>query len=123
MGFVCSNLCFAQSINTNSGKNFWFGYTETTDGVSADYVVYITTLKKTNGTVSIPGSLWSTPFTVIPSVTTRIVLPSADVVAVTFTGPVNQGVNVVADSDVSVFAAIENSERSDNACILPVSLL
>ena len=123
VGLWGNNLCFGQSLNTNSGKNFWFGYTETTDGVSADYVVYITTLRKTNGTVSIPGSLWSTPFTAVPAVTTRIVLPPSDVVVVAFSGPVNQAVNVVADSDVSVFAAIEYSERSDNACILPVSLL
>ncbi len=70
-----------------------------------------------------PESFWSTPFTALPGVTTRIDLPSADVVVVAFGGPVNQAVNVVSDSNVSVFAAIENSERSDNACILPVSLL
>ncbi len=117
------NACISQSVNTNSGTNFWFGYTETSDGTSADYVVYITTLKTTNGTVSIPGFSWSTNFTAVPGITTRIVLPPNDVVVTSFTSPVNQAVNVVADSNVSVFAAIEYSERSDNSCILPVSLL
>jgi len=114
---------FGQSVNTNSGTDFWFGFTETDDLQSADYVVYINTLKKTNGTVSVPGAAWSTNFTAVPGLTTRIVVPSADVVVASFNAPTNQAVNVVADSNVSVFAAIEFSERSDNTCILPVSLL
>lgn len=114
---------FGQSNNTNSGTNFWFGYTETEDLQSASYVVYINTLAATNGTVSIPGALWSMNFRAVPGVTTRIVLPSADVVVSSFSAPTNQAVNVVADSNISVFAAIEYSERSDNTCVLPVSLL
>lgn len=123
LGFLFTGICFGQSVSTNSGTDFWFGYTETNDGVNASYVVYINTFKTTNGTVSIPGAGWSTNFTAVPGVTTRIVLPSADVVVTSFTGPVNEAVNVVADSNISVFAAIEFSERSDNSCILPVSLL
>lgn len=86
-------------------------------------MVYINSLERTNGTVSIPGSLWSTNFTSFPGITTRIVLPSADVVVTGFTSPVNMAVNVIADSNISVFAAIEFIERSDNACIMPVSEL
>jgi|GEM_PF-1633960 len=120
---LLNGVCFGQSVNTNAGTNFWFGFTETTDGVSADYVVYITTLKPTTGTVSIPGFAWSTNFTATPGITTRIVVPSADVVVSSFSGPVNQAVNVVSNSNVSVFAAIEFSERTDNTCIYPVSSL
>lgn len=114
---------FAQTLNTNSGTDFWFGFTLTEDLDAANYVVYINTLKTTNGTVSIPGFAWSQSFTAIAGNTTRIVLPPADVVITSFTAPVSQAINVVADSNISVFAAIEYPERSDNSCILPVSLL
>ena len=123
LGLLWNGVCSGQSVNTNAGTDFWFGYTETDDLQSASYVVYINTLKTTSGTVSIPGFLWSTTFTVVPNLTTRIVLPSADVVVSSFSAPVNQAVNVVADSNISVFAAIEYSERSDNTCILPVAEL
>ncbi len=124
--FACllfSGFSSAQKLNTNYGNDFWFGFTETEDLTAASYVVYISTLKTTNGTVSIPGYAYSVNFTATPTATTRIVLPSADVVVTTFSAPVNQAVHVVSDSDISVFAAIEYSERSDNSCILPVSQL
>ncbi len=120
---LLTGVSHSQSINTNSGKDFWFGFTETEDITSADYVVYINTLKTTNGTVSVPGYAWSVNFTAVPGVTTRIVVPSTDVVVTSFSGPVNQAVHVIADSTISVFAAIEYSERSDNSCIFPVASL
>ncbi len=112
-----------QSINTNQGKDFWFGYTLTSDGVNAAYVVYMNTFKTTSGTISIPGAAWSQTFTVVAGVSTRIVLPSVDVVVASFNAPTSQAVHVVADSNIFVFAAIENSARCDNTCVLPVPLL
>lgn len=123
ISILLQGVCQGQAVNTNSGTDFWFGFTETTDLQSADYVVYINTFKTTKGTISIPGFAWSMNFTVVAGVTTRIVLPSADVVVSSFSAPTSQAVHVVADSNISVFAAIENSERSDNSCILPVSEL
>ncbi len=123
IGLLLNCVCSAQSVNTNSGKDFWFGYTETEDLTSASYVVYINSLKTTNGTLTIPGYAYTVNFTATPTTTVRLVLPSADVMVTTFTGPVNQAVHVVADSNISVFASIEYSERSDNSCILPVTSL
>jgi len=120
---LISGACFGQNANTNQGTNFWFGFTATTDGTNAKYVVYINSFHYASGTISIPGAAWSTPFTVTPNVTTRVVVPSSDVVVTSYGTPVNQGVNVTSDSNIGVFAAIEFSERSDNSCILPVPLL
>lgn len=123
LGILFQQTCRGQAVNTNSGTDFWFGYTETSDLQNASYVVYINTFKTTKGTVSIPGYAWSMNFTVVAGVTTRIVLPSADVVVSSFSAPVNQAVHVIADSNIAVFAAIEYPLRSDNTCILPVAEL
>src|SRR6185312_12090895 len=123
IGILFQDDCKGQSVNTNSGTDFWFGFTETSDLQSADYVVYINTFKTTKGTISIPGFAWSQNFTAVAGIQTRIVVPSADVVVSSFSAPTNQAVHVIADSNISVFAAIENSERSDNSCILPVAEL
>ncbi len=122
-GLLLNIIGSAQSMNTNLGTNFWFGYPSNYDGNSTEYVVYINTFYTTNGTVSVPGMAWSQNFTAVAGTTQRIVIPSTDVNITTFTGPVGQAVNVVADSNIAVFAAMEHSLRSENTVIMPVPQL
>jgi gliding motility-associated-like protein len=121
---LIGSLSLAQTPKTNRGKDFWFGFTPTSDLATADYVVYITAPVNTSGTISIPGATWSNPFTVAANVTTRIVLPAADVIqSAGFGSPISQAVHVVSNDNVSVFSAIETSERSDNTCVYPITAL
>jgi len=122
--FLLSDVTIGQKTNTNQGKDFWFGYLNTVDGNSVSEVVNITSTVNTSGTISIPGSAYTHPFTVTAGLLTRVVLPSTDVVQTSGFGvPVNKAVNVTANDNISVHASIETDARSENTCILPVPLL
>ena len=118
-----SKTGYSQNI-TNEGTDFWFGFTEMYDLAGATYEVHISSRAATSGTVDVPGTAFSTPFTTIPGTITTIVLPSADMTN-TSNGIVtaNKLVHIAANDPVSVLASTDNKYRTEASLVLPTSAL
>jgi gliding motility-associated-like protein len=115
----------AQSPTTNYGKDFWYGYTPSSDLTSAIPTVYITSFNNTSGTISVPLGSWSSNFTVTPNAVTAITIPASQVIQPTggFGSPANMGIHITSNDNISVFAAIEFTYRSESTAVLPVTIL
>ncbi len=108
---------------TNAGKDFWFGFTEVYDSTSASFVVYISSLVNSSGTVTVPGQGVSKNFTVTPGTITKVTLTLATVEATSTEVLENKAVHVTSNNDVVVYAHTYHTFRSDASLILPVTAL
>jgi gliding motility-associated-like protein len=88
-----------------------------------DLTVYISSDIATSGTVSIPAQGWSQNFTVTPGVATAITIPSVQA-HTTVSGSIQpNGIRVVANDSVNVFALNYIPYTSDAAVILPIQTI
>jgi gliding motility-associated-like protein len=121
LSLICAiGLQFAQAQSFNTkGVDFWFGFMEnlTNSGLSLD--VYISSEYATSGTIDIPLSGWSTTFTVVPGTATKVILPitymasGSEVIA-------KEGIHLVSNDTVSVFAMNYRSASFDAAMVMPM---
>jgi len=122
---LLSNSCLSQSIaNTSAGSDFWCGFPEEIDQNNVTYNIYITCLKATSGTVSVPGAPFSQHFTVAPNVLTTVTIPHVDVVNTTTDGLKPMAIHVTSDSGVfSVYSQGLVGVRSAASIALPTPFL
>lgn len=85
---------------TNSGKEFWLGFTENLG--TPDLTLYITGETATTGTVEIKGESFSEAFTVTPGTVTAVKIPAQDAMA-TSDGIEEKAIHVTAGAPVVVY--------------------
>ncbi len=110
---------------TSTGKEFWFNFMHNheTAGRTYDLKIFISADVNASGTVSVPGRGWSKNFTVSANSTTIISVPT-DVGHVTIADAIsNQGVHIISDNDINVFAMNYSLNTTDGSLILPVNAL
>lgn len=112
----------SQTLST-VGTDFWLGFMENTGNTQEELRLFITSQSATSGSVSIPLLGWSTNFTVVPNVTTTVIVPllqgettSNDVVD-------SKGIHVTTNDPVSLFAINFSTYTADASKILPTSSL
>ena len=114
----------AQGTLTNEGTDFWFAYTEMYDTDSANYNVHITSKTGTSGLITIPGTAFSFPYSVISGTVTTVPLPGADVWNSTNgVATANKVVHVTSVAPVTVFASAEHQHRNEASMVLPTQVL
>lgn len=115
------NLLFSQY--TTTGTEFWLSFMQNFDD-PANTILYITSDVSTTGTVSIPGSGWSTNFSVSANGTATVTIPSSENAAIATNNTlINKAVKVVSTNPVAVYAANQRTASSDATLILPVAAL
>jgi len=94
------------------------------DLASANYNVHITSKTSTSGLITIPGTAFSFPYSVISGTVTTVPLPGADVWNST-NGVVipNKVVHVTSVAPVTVFASAEHQYRNEASMVLPTQVL
>ncbi|NRA11196.1 MAG: hypothetical protein HRT57_04485, partial [Crocinitomicaceae bacterium] len=109
----------AQNTIPTVGTEFWMGYMNNAGSSNAELRLFITAQTVSTGTVELPLVGWTTNFSVVPNVTTTIIIPnnvaehnSNDVVD-------NKGVHITTSDTVSVFAINFATFSADASKILP----
>ena len=115
-------VAYSQLI-TNSGTDFWLAFPEFYDLTRAKYIIYISANENTSGTVSIPGTNFSSNFTTIKGQVTKVNLIPADATLTQTETVLDRGIHVVSNDPVSVYAGTIHSARSEASLILPVPSL
>ncbi|MDB2656473.1 gliding motility-associated C-terminal domain-containing protein [Crocinitomicaceae bacterium] len=105
------------------GDDFWLGFMNNTGSSNEELRIFITSQVATSGTVEIPMFGWSANFTVIPNVTTTVIVPlgfgetlSHDIVD-------TKGIHVYSNDDISLFAINFSVFSADASKILPTQSL
>ena len=124
--FVCvltSGIGAGQTVNTNMGTKFWFGYPGDMDGTGATYALNITSFFHASGSIYINNVFYAS-FALTPNAVARIVVTPSSQVVFDGEGIRNMAVHVVSDSNISLFYSEESSgPRNDNTYVLPDTLL
>ena len=118
---------FSQSL-THEGTDFWLAFTKTKNGAGtvtwpAMYRVCITSKLGATGTVSIPGTGFSSGYTVAPGQFDTIVIPGADATNLTSEVIQSQGIHITSSSPVSAYAYSYHLDRYEASLVLPNSSL
>ncbi|MDH4392721.1 MAG: IgGFc-binding protein [Aquabacterium sp.] len=122
MALLASLFALAPALAAvdSKGTSFWLMFPANFSG--AALTLFITGDTATTGTVSIPGSGFSTPFSVTPGVVTSVPVPnSAEVTAVD--SITNQGIRVVANAEVTVYGLSRLQATTDAFLGLPTDAL
>ncbi len=105
------------------GDDFWLGFMNNTGSSNEELRLFITSQVATSGTVEILLFGWSVNFTVVPNVTTTVIVPlgmgetlSHDVVD-------TKGIHVYLNDDISLFAINFSVFSADASKILPTQSL
>ena len=118
---------FSQNL-TNEGTDFWLAFTKTKNGAGtvtwpAMYRVCITSKLGATGTVSIPGTGFSSGYTVAAGQFDTIVIPGADAANLTSEVIQSQGIHITSSSPVSAYAYSYHLDRYEASLVLPNSSL
>ncbi|MDX2245854.1 MAG: PKD domain-containing protein [Bacteroidia bacterium] len=108
-------VLFSQS---NEGTEFWFGFMEHRDIGANTRVAMLTSRYNTQGTISIPMSGWSFPFSVAANEVTIISLPANTETRGSESVSLN-GIRVVSELPLSVYIHQYFSRRSEATVVLP----
>jgi hypothetical protein len=105
------------------GKEFWMGFLENEHltGPAPVLTLRISSRFTTTGTVSVPLSGWTAPFSVTAGTVTTVTVPTTYMSV--GTGVQNFGVRVVSADSVTVFASNFRSASFDATVVLPVHCL
>ena len=109
---------FSQKI-TNSGKEFWFAFTEMFDKSSAIYWINITSNDSAKGIVSIPGVAWAQSYSIGPGQVAEIRIPSNFATILGSDTTVNRAIHITSDNEVVVFAVSYHAFRHEASIVLP----
>lgn len=123
---VIALVCFfaVSQAQISKGKNFWFGLMQNyaaPDPYSDTVACYITTDIPTTGTISVPLLGWSQTFSATPGVSTRIILPITTVVDDQSDVVTSQGIHVVSNECISVFAYNGGPATADASIVYPIN--
>ncbi|MFC4233499.1 PKD domain-containing protein, partial [Parasediminibacterium paludis] len=135
LSIVCSILVvvvFAQNFS-NKGKDFWLGYGyhvnmagNPSNGGSQDMVLYFTSDKNANVTVSMPANGYVQNYTVTANqVTISLPLPKsgAQDARINDTGYYSRGIHITSDVDIVAYAHIYNASVSGASLLFPTNTL
>jgi hypothetical protein len=117
-------FCFALQIGnaqnpSNSGTDFWLGFMD----LISNYRIYITSEVNTSGTLTIPLTGFTQPFTVNANGCTEIPLTTNQVRANNSDTIENLGVHIVANDAVCVQFTTPNGYFAEAAAVYPVTSL
>jgi len=123
--FISIPFTLSSQELSHSGKDFWFAFPQTNDGVDpgTSYILNIASEVPTSGTISIPGKGYQKNFSVVPGLVTKVKLPNQFAVVMTNETIENQGINIVSNDDIVVYAHTYHMFRSDASLVLPVKSL
>ncbi|HQZ42674.1 MAG TPA: IgGFc-binding protein, partial [Flavobacteriales bacterium] len=121
--FVLGGTAFGQSTNLPTrGKTFWAGFMRNANSGAANLRVHILSTTATSGTVSMPLTGWSAPFTVAAN--------GAAIVNVSLTAEnigsgsiVPKGVLITSADSVNVFISSYQNQTHDLTQVLPETSL
>ncbi|OZG72243.1 hypothetical protein BTA51_15990 [Hahella sp. CCB-MM4] len=121
--FFISLSGIANAVQPDSkGTDFWLMFNGNLPGSGEVVNLYITGDIATNGTVSIPGLAFSSPFAVVPGTVTTVNLPlsvrmdTSDFIE-------SKGVHVVANDEVTVYGLNRRTATTDAFLGLPTDIL
>lgn len=119
---VHGKYAVAQSNTTTQGTDFWLGFMNNTDNITPQSLsVFIAGDAPATGVVEVPGQGWSTNYSVVPGVTTTVVIPNNIAEVISSQQVENKGVRITATSDVSVFAINFTETSADATKVLPIT--
>lgn len=107
---------------SNSGTNFWIGYTGHIDGTQSQMSLYLTSNVNTTATVSIPLLGTTSTYTITANSVTIAPIPSTAYVGSSEITE-NKGIQVVAEQPIVVYAHIYAQNRSGATLVLPANTL
>ncbi|GAB5418272.1 MAG: hypothetical protein Crog4KO_16230 [Crocinitomicaceae bacterium] len=105
------------------GDDFWLGFMENTGSSNEELRLFITSQVATSGTVEIPLFGWSTAYTVVPNVTTTVIVPLNFGETLTNDVVDQKGIHVTSNDDISLFAINFSVFSADASKILPTNSL
>lgn len=115
LSFGVSNLYTQSTI----GTEFWLSYMQNFDD-PANTQLYITSEFGASGTVSIPGTGWTTNFNIGVNGSQFVNIPSAQNACISqINTPLNRAVKVQSSSPVAVYAANQRTASSDATIVFP----
>jgi hypothetical protein len=118
------SLAHAQRFTTK-GTDFWLAFMDAVkfgrDTIQLN--VYISSDVATSGTISMPLAGWSLPFTVAAGSVTTIAVPTTTALVKGTESIQQQGIHVVANDSVSVFALNYVPGSADANIVLPTASL
>jgi gliding motility-associated-like protein len=130
-----TTLSYAQDYS-NKGKDFWLGYgyhvsmvsngVPLTTGGSQDMVLYFTSDKNANVTVTIPGIAYTQTYTVVANqVTVSSPLPKTGTqdARIVSAGTFNRGIHITSDVPIVAYAHIYNASISGASLLFPTNTL
>ena len=123
-------MSFTNSFGqTSVGKGFWFGFPAVKENYTAPadtvlkYLVKITSLVNTSGTITIPGSGFSQSFTVTPGMVTSVLLPNTAVIDTFPEALKSNAVHITSLDNITVSAFAFHSQRNYSMLIIPTTSL
>lgn len=119
---VAANNTQAQSLSTK-GTDFWFGFMENLQTSGIKLSVHISSEVSTSGVISTPLAGWSQNFTVTPGTTTTINVPTNTAMAKGSESVANQGIHIVSNDNISVYAMNYDNATFDATLVLPTPTL
>ena len=118
MGLVYSQ----NGIPDNKGKEFWLMFNRNFNNSSATNLdLFITSDLATNGQVILPDET-VIDFSVTPGTVTTVNLPST-LLATLSDGVENKGVNIIADSEITIYGLNQYNATTDAFLGLPLDVL
>ncbi len=105
------------------GDDFWLGFMNNTGSSNEELRLFITSQVATSGTVEIPLLGWSANFTVVPNVTTTVIVPLGMGETLSHDAVDTKGIHVYSNDDISLFAINFSVFSADASKILPTQSL
>lgn len=109
----------AQGTIPSVGVDFWYGYMHNSASSNHELRLFITSQVPTTGVVDIPLQGWSTSFSVVPNVTTTVIVPTSAGEAIQSDIIESKGIHVTTADSVSLFAINFATYSADASKILP----
>jgi len=122
IALLCSMNLSAQKV-TNSGRDFWLGFTEVVDRATADFYLNVSSRDTTSVTVSIPGTGFTLTQLIVPDTVFTFSLPAFDAAIEGSDTIIHKAIHVVSDSDVVVYAVNYHLFRHEASLVLPTPAL
>ncbi len=114
-----SSRSLAQGAIPSVGVDFWYGYMHNSASSNHELRLFISSQVPTTGTVDIPLQGWSTTFSVVPNVTTTVIVPTSAGEAINSDVIESKGIHVTTADSVSLFAINFATYSADASKILP----
>lgn len=127
LAILCLSTVISYSkTNTTKGKEFWLAYMENLNLMMNGNPVFslvISSETNTSGTVEIPATGFSIPFTVTAMQTTEVYLPNSILYPEGDEDISNTGIKITANDSINVYAYHHRLYFSDATLVVPVQEL